>query len=128
MGRIKHNAIIVTDDSARIEEYRQRAIEIFNKHFSWDENNPVDYGNQIVSTLIPSLINGYLSFFIAPDGSKEGWKDSNAGDEARKEFLDYLKSLSSYDRPDYVEIYYGGDQTELEGIERSAYRDFEDQY
>ena len=33
-----------------------------------------------VSEISPTAINGYVSFFIPPDGSKEGWKESTEGD------------------------------------------------
>ncbi len=35
-------------------------------------------------------INGYLSFFVAPDGSKEGWSESQNGDEAREKLTLWL--------------------------------------
>jgi len=40
-----------------------------------------------------SMVNEYYSFFIPPDGSKEGWPESNAMDKAREEFIREIKSL-----------------------------------
>lgn len=31
----------------------------------------------------PEVVNGYSSFAMLPDGSKEGWEDSDIGDRAR---------------------------------------------
>jgi hypothetical protein len=33
--------------------------------------------------IMHSPVNGYKTFFIPPDGSKEGWGPSNDGDEER---------------------------------------------
>lgn len=87
MGYIKHNAIIVTGDSypeaqLRFELAYQKAKELFG---------------DLVSNIVPALINGYQSFFIAPDGSKEGWDLSDEYDKKRKEFMDFLDSLAYSD-------------------------------
>ena len=109
MGTIKHNAIIVTGwDKTNMNTIRKKAKEIFKKHF---EN--VQKGNKLVSNLVPSLMNEDFSFFIAPDGSKEGWQTSNNGDSAREEFIDYL---SGQKRCNYIEIYFGGDFQETPEI------------
>ena len=60
---------------------------------------------------------------LAPDGSKEGWEDSNQCDNARKDFLDWLRESDNY--CDYVEIRFGGDD-EHEDIVRSKDTDYEE--
>lgn len=55
-------------------------------------------------------INNYQSFFIPPDGSKEGWCDSNEGDKRRKRFVKYLDQQREEDGSTclkWVEIQYG---------------------
>jgi hypothetical protein len=47
-------------------------------------------------------INGYCFYVLTPDGSKEGWEDSNAMDKVRAEFL----ALSE---DDCVHVRFGGD-------------------
>ena len=96
MGYIKHNAIIVTDKSFDngIKELREKAIEL----------------ELPCSEIINSGCNGFKSFFIAPDGSKEGWNRSNIMDEKRKEFKKYCHGF------DVVEIEYGAD------LEKEEYR------
>ena len=65
-----------------------------------------------VSPIIPSPVNGRRSFFVPPDGSKEGWDESNAGDAAREEFKAWLQSRAYDDGSnslEWVEVSFGGD-------------------
>lgn len=108
MGYIKHNAIIVTSwQDDKLLESRNKAIEIFEEYFS-DEPIVKPYGGKLVSEIIPGLTNGQSSFFIAPDGSKEGWETSNNGDIARKEFCKWLDSQED-NYCEYIEVRFGGD-------------------
>ena len=97
MGYMRHHAIIVTSfDEDLINEVHARAKEIF----------------PAVSEIVPSGINGYASFFIPPDGSKEGWSESDAGNERRELFIEYLISFRYEDGSsplDWVEVQYGDD-------------------
>lgn len=100
MGTIKHNAIVCTTWSKKDAiEARQKAKEIFEAK---REGN-----GELVSELIEYIVNGGYSFFIAPDGSKEGWQRSNQCDDAREEFLDWLRKSENH--CDYIEIRFGGD-------------------
>ncbi len=107
MGYIKHHTIIVTHyEYEEIVEVHKKAKEIFEKNFE-NETYEKPFGSKLVSEIIKGLANYQNSFFIAPDGSKEGWGISNNGNNARKEFLDWLQK---YDRDcDYIEITFGGD-------------------
>ncbi|NRS20622.1 hypothetical protein HP398_29825 [Brevibacillus sp. HB1.4B] len=92
MGYMKHNAIVVT--GARYEEEafllaHKKAVELFE---------------ELVSPVINSHWNGNMSFFIAPDGSKEGWGESNEGDRLRKELSDYIDSLAYGDGSNSVKF------------------------
>lgn len=49
-----------------------------------------------VSEIVPGIINGSASFFVAPDGSKEGWEESAAGDASRERIKSWLRS-KAYD-------------------------------
>ena len=99
----------------KLKEAHQKAKEVFEKNF---ESEPYEkpFASRLVSDIIKGLTNGQSSFFIAPDGSKEGWATSNNGDNARKEFLDWLQKADNY--CDYVEVIFGGDD-EHERIVRS---------
>lgn len=63
-----------------------------------------------VSEVVESPVNGYQSFLIAPDGSKEGWADSDKGEAAREAWTMWARSSRLY--LDWVHINYGGDDNE----------------
>jgi hypothetical protein len=97
MGYIKHHTIVVTswkeDD---IIDAHNKAIEIFDKRAG---------SGSLISPIIEGIVNTQSSFFIAPDGSKEGWTESDQCDEARNAYLDWLESTN---RVDFVEVMFGG--------------------
>ena len=116
MGYIKHHTIVVTGQKdEHIEEAREKAVEIFEETFK-DEMIKPPYGSNIISPIIGSLSNRQKSFFIAPDGSKEGWQTSNNCNNARTAFLDWLDNAENY--CDYIEVVFGGDN-EHQAIVRS---------
>lgn len=53
-----------------------------------------------------TVVNNDYTFIIGPDGSKEGWDKSDAGDIVRQEFMDVVK-LCSYAK--MVHFRMGGD-------------------
>ena len=80
MGRINHHAIFITSfDEEGIKTAQEKAIELF--------------GGQ-VSNIVKSKRNKYMSFFIGPDGSKEGWDASNEGDDKRKEYMEWIQQVN----------------------------------
>lgn len=96
MGYIAHNAILITGMLESVEKIHAKAMEIFGTEAG-------------VSSFVASYTNHYISFFVAPDGSKEGWDESNNGDERRNEFVKYLtKSNDSRHGPFcyWVEVRY----------------------
>lgn len=93
MGRIKHDAIVVTAWSTKyLSPVHEKACELFGP---------------LVSEMVPGAVNGQASFLVAPDGSKEGWDDSDLHDDLREQFKEYLKSENTF--VDYVFINFGGD-------------------
>ena len=102
MGYIKHNAIIVTTYS---ESDIDRAYEIAAGIFGMDN----------VTDKIMSESNGYFSFFIPPDGSKEGWTASRIGDVRRNSFMEWCAEQAYTDLSNNicaVELTYGGENGE----------------
>jgi len=68
MGYIRHDAVIVTSfDKTHLTTALKKAKQL----------------GLPVSGIVESNINHYVSFLIAPDGSKEGWAASAEGDQAR---------------------------------------------
>jgi len=98
MGYIKHHTIVVTSFSDElIKESHEKAKSIHG---------------ELVSELVLSTSNSWTSFFVAPDGSKEGWPASDTGDSKRHEFIDYLDSLNHSDGRgsiSYCELFFGED-------------------
>jgi hypothetical protein len=69
------------------------------------------FGDQ-VTEILPFTINAYQSFMVGPDGSKEGWPESDAGDQCREEFVESLRSLAYDDgstNVQWVEVRYADD-------------------
>ncbi|RST63785.1 hypothetical protein EJB14_18430 [Bacillus pumilus] len=84
MGYIRHNSIIVTglsypESKEKFELAHKKAKELFGK---------------LVSGILVSETNGYLSFFIAPDGGKEDWELSNTYDIKRMELCNFIDGLA----------------------------------
>lgn len=97
MGYIRHNAFIVTSWNGKaLLPLRDDAVKIF--------------GASMVSELVASPIDTYESFLIAPDGSKEGWTDSDEHDKKRDEFVEAIKKYEYDDGSSSVawcEVLYG---------------------
>ncbi len=69
-------------------------------------------GFKLISPIVESLINHYYTFFIAPDGSKEGYDLSEDGDRIRQktiELLEATKQNVDSHSLNYIEIFYGDD-------------------
>ena len=108
MGYMRHNAIVVTSCNAgAIEAAACRARNI---------------GLTVIG---PSaeLMNGYRSLLVCPDGSKEGWSDSDQGDERRAELRAWMNAQRHEDGSsnlEWVEIAYGSDDCTAD-IEATAW-------
>lgn len=108
MGYIAHHAIIVTSwDAKRCSLIREKASKFFPKYQ--------------ISEVLETQINGYCSFLIGPDGSKEGWEESNRGNTQRESFIDWLeKRKNGEPYGDYVLVRYGGDEEGLSRVEKAG--------
>ena len=97
MGYIKHDAIIVTSCD---EKYLSPAMA------------KAEALGLSVSPIVKSQMNGYVSFLIAPDGSKEGWHDSEDGDAARDAWKAWAREqyMRSNLLIDWVHLAYAGDE------------------
>lgn len=92
MGYMRHHAIVVTS-------YRQDEIagaHILAKNLGCS-----------VSEISAQAVNGYSSFCVFPDGSKEGWPPSDAGNTRRDALIAYLTGKRGVV---WAEIQYGDDE------------------
>jgi len=80
MGYTIHHSIIVTgfQHDAVIQAYSE-AVKLFG-----------NTGIAAVTGVIHARVNEWHTFLVGPDGSKEGWADSDRGDEARRAFISWL--------------------------------------
>ena len=96
MGHMRHHAIIVSSCfGGTIQEVHGAARFLFKKN---------------VTDLTEPVVNGYRSFLIAPDGSKEGWDESEEGNKKRDEFIEHLKTYCYEDGSsplDWAEVQFG---------------------
>lgn len=92
MGYIKHELVAVTfyQEDSSLEEWL-------------DDNVPDKYKQLFVK--IPAAANGYFTYVMAPDGSKEGWEPSNECDLIRNGFKAFAKNANF----DVVHVAFGGD-------------------
>lgn len=82
MGWIRHHGIVVTSwNDESIEKAHATASGMFTA----------------VTPIVESKINGYRTFLVAPDGSKEGWADSELGDAQRDAFIKWMDAQAYED-------------------------------
>lgn len=111
MGYIRYHALIITDSGY------PESKKLIKKVHRMSKDKAIDYmgTSKIVSPLVYSPINGHISFFIAPDGSKEGWESSELGDNMRDSIIDFIDSLKYEDGSScirYTEVFYGDEDGE----------------
>lgn len=102
MSHVLHHAIVLTTyDEKRIRAARRHAIA----------------REMSVSDVVRSPFEVYYSLLIGPDGSGEGWPDSDKGDRKRDEFLAWLDAQRFEDgsSPYYwFVVRYGDEPTRIE--------------
>lgn len=105
MKNIKHHSIIITVKDFKMAEKIKNEVA-----FLYKKNMEAKNGFELISPIIPGLINNYYSFFISPDGSKEGYDLSDDGDKIREKTIQLLNRYLSMDPTlelNYVELFYG---------------------
>ena len=100
MGYIKHHAIIVTSYS---REHLARAHTKAGMLFA---------GVTAITPMMPGHTSSFESFAVLPDGSKEGWDESDNGDAARiafKRWLDRQRWSDGSSPLEWCEVFYSAD-------------------
>ncbi len=101
MGYMRHHAIIVSSFDQTIEVAHARATAIFG---------------ELVTPIVESRVNRIRSFLVGPDGSKEGWDESDQGDTQRAQFVAWLRTQGQV--PEgmeslvWVEVQYGDEHND----------------
>jgi hypothetical protein len=100
MGYMRHDAIVVTS-------WKREALDAAAQKAR-------DLGLEVVG---PSaeVTNGIATFLVCPDGSKEGWDESDEFDAKRSQFLAHLNSERYVDNSSclsWVALGYGSDDRE----------------
>lgn len=112
MGYIRHHAVVVTSwDDDLLDEARNKAVELFSQARA---SAFVEAGGmeRLVSPIVEGVMNGFRSFFVAPDGSKEFWEHSNLAERARTAFVEWLATQRYPDGSSslhWVEVQFGDD-------------------
>jgi hypothetical protein len=130
MGYVAHHALIVTSDfEGPLAAAHAEACRLFDSprcFAALPEPQGEPQGEQprcLVSPIVQGWANGTGSFFVPPDGSKEGWPESEHGDACRNTFINWLRSYEPRYALDWVEVCFGGDYgSEISGatIERCS--------
>jgi hypothetical protein len=118
MGYIKHDAVIVTIAGHVFGPGEPSAPDVAAFVTSMPEHL-----RHLVVGPIPAVMNGYVTYVFAPDGSKEGWRDSDEADVWRERFVrlfdfTYDDGSSPFD---VVAVSFGEDQV-YEGGARVVYQ------
>ena len=99
MSHVTHHAIVVTTwNKARAVAAQAAARRIF--------------GDDLVTPFASAIVNEYHTFLVGSDGSKEGWNESNHGDDQRDAFVAWLKAQRDDEGGwllDWFEVKYGED-------------------
>lgn len=97
MGYMKHHAIVVTT-WGDITAAHKRAQFLCGEY---------------VTPVMGPFVNGYTSFAVVPDGSKEGWEESERGDLGRDSLIEWLRDHDGNNDGDtyyrWVEVQFGDD-------------------
>ncbi len=119
MGYISHSAIIVTlgDWMGGLEEFKET--------FNLLRETPLKFDGTAARYMPEPTkgINGYYTFFVAPDGSKEGWDESNEMDKVREKVKIAAQKIPY---ADIVTLRFGGDDHNRLDAEICEYEEVND--
>lgn len=102
MGYNVEHAIVVTSWEKKLLAKAHKKAEAIFPH---------------VSEVVQHVTNGGGSFLVPPDGSKEGWDESNDGNKRRAEFVAWLDKQRYEDGSTslrWVEVLYADDEHRAE--------------
>lgn len=111
MGYIRHAAIIAEypslQDALLGGRWKEARNEADAKLEEFRASLPLSWAALIVGP-VEAVVNGYAWLAFLPDGSKEGWEDSDRGDEYQARFRELFGGLT---------VRWGDEGATLEGPE-----------
>lgn len=108
MGYIRNHVIVVTDHG------HGDCIQVAHEF-------AMSLGGS-VTEITDETTNGVQSFALMPDGSKEGWDESQEGDTRRDRLVTFLRTLCYEDGSSplsWVEVQFGDDENVAKIIQSS---------
>lgn len=110
VSHVRHNAVIVTMPGYVLKGISLAPIPDIE---GFRDSLPEIWRPLLVGP-IRSVVNDDVTYVFAPDGSKEGWRDSDAGDRYRQQFMDLFSYRDSDGSSpfDVLHVRYGGDAEE----------------
>jgi hypothetical protein len=91
MGYMRHNAIVVVAHGYVFsKEYASPTLPEVPDVEAFRASLPAEWRHLVVGP-IKSVMNDYVTFVFAADGSKEGWSASDDGNRYRQQFLDMFR-------------------------------------
>lgn len=80
MSYVRHNTVVVTAAGHAMRGAGAPDVDAFRRSL------PEEWRHLVVGP-VGSAVEDYQSFVFLPDGSKEGWPESDLGDEYRERFI-----------------------------------------
>src|SRR5688500_16035129 len=107
MGYMRHHAVPLTSwDDHTLTEAHSLPKDLLLQY---------EVSESVLSPVTAGASNGYRSFAVFPDGSKEGWRASAEGDGFRGTFVEYLDAQRHSDGSsnlDWCVVQYGDDDND----------------
>lgn len=103
MGCMSHDAVVVVT-----ADFREGGLPDMD---GFRATLPPKMAQLVIGPIITNP-NAYVVYAFLPDGSKEGWPDSDTADEARERFKDLFRfHYEDGSTPDnWVHVRFGGDR------------------
>jgi hypothetical protein len=119
MGIMRHDAVIVVVPGSVAR--RERRGDAMPDVDAFRDSLPAEW-RQLVVGPVQSMVNDYVTYAFLPDGSKEGWGESDDGDNYRAAFKGLFAHISEDGSSpfDGVHVRWGGDGPDENGHDLDA--------
>lgn len=114
MGYVTHHAVIAVVPAHRAADVDDSRL------LAGLQQLRDDGGGSAMDLLLgpaDALVNGSITYLLAPEGSKEGWATAALGDKARALFVEFFTAAGA----DVVEVTFGEDYQQENGASVTAH-------